>query len=57
VKVIFIKSCIVGGVKQVVGQKGHIWPTKARELIEQGYARQYDGPMNIKTRIKLSNLK
>lgn len=56
-KVMFIKSCLVGGVKQVIGQKATIWDSKANELIEKGYAVPYCGPMNKKTRIKLSNLK
>lgn len=56
-KIIFVKSYMMNGTKQVVGQKAVVWDTKANELIKMGVAEKYDGPMNKKVKIKLENLK
>lgn len=55
-KIIFVKSYMMNGTKQVVGQKAVVWDTKAKELINMGVAEKYDGPMNKKVKIKLENL-
>lgn len=52
-KIIFIKSYMMNGIKQVVGQKATVRTSK---LIDLGVAREYHGN-NSKTKIKLSNLK
>lgn len=56
-KIIFIRSYMMNGRKQVVGQKAVVWDTKAKELIKMGVAEKYDGPMNKKVKINLENLK
>ena len=49
-RIIFIKSHMFRGRKQVVGQRMTIWGDEGKNLIDQGVAKEYSGSMIKKTK-------
>lgn len=50
IKLEFIRSYVLNGRKQVVGQKISVLPRLADKLLKEGVVRPYSGNMNRKTK-------